>query len=52
MKTKMDETEYLLSDETHREKLLRTVKEINHQTPTKVYTLEELKTSLLNEPEE
>lgn len=46
-----DETEYLLSDATHREKLLKTVAEVNEQKQVKVYTLEDLKTSFLNEPE-
>jgi len=47
----MDETEYLLSDPVHKEKLLKTVAEINQQKELKVYNLDELKTMFLNEPE-
>lgn len=47
----MDETDYLLSDPVHREKLLNTVAQINGQKPTKVYTMNELKAMFLNEPE-
>lgn len=43
----VDETEYLLNDETHKKKLLETVAEINKQEPTKVYTLNELKGKLV-----
>jgi hypothetical protein len=46
-----DETEYLLSDPVHREKLLNTVAQINEQKPTTVYTMNELKAMFLNEPE-
>lgn len=46
-----DETDYLLSDPLHREKLLATVAEINQQKTMKVYSLEELKATFLNEPE-
>lgn len=45
----MDETEYLLSDPTHRQKLLETVKEINQKKDLKVYTIDDLKSMLLNE---
>ena len=47
----MDETDYLLSDPIHREKLLQSVKEVNEKKGLKVYTIEELKTLFLNEPE-
>lgn len=46
----MDETEYLLSDPVHKEKLLETVEEVNQQKDLKVYTLDELKSMFLNEP--
>lgn len=47
----MDETDYLLSDPIHRERLLKSVKEVNEKTGLKTYTLAELKALLLNEPE-
>lgn len=47
----MDETEYLLSDPAHREKLLTTVGEVREQKEQKGYTLDELKSLFLNEPE-
>ena len=46
-----DETEQLLSDPVHKEKLLKTVAEINEQKPTVIYTMSELKAMLLTEPE-
>lgn len=46
-----DETAYLLSDPVHKEKLLKTVAEINEGKELKTYTLDDLKTMFLNEPE-
>ncbi|MDQ6608254.1 MAG: hypothetical protein M3Y85_00310 [Bacteroidota bacterium] len=46
-----DETDYLLSDPVHQEKLLNTVAQINEQKPTQVYTMNELKAMFLSEPE-
>jgi hypothetical protein len=46
-----DETDFLLSDPLHKEKLLQTITAINEQKPTAVYTLNELKAMFLNEPE-
>ena len=48
----MDETEYLLSDPVHKEKLLQSVKEVNEKKNIKAYTMDELKTMFLNEPEQ
>jgi hypothetical protein len=47
----MDETEYLLSDSIGREKLLKSVEEVNTGKGLKTYDLDELKTMFLNEPE-
>jgi hypothetical protein len=47
----MDETEYLLSDPQHKEQLLKTIKEVNEKKDMKVYSMDELKTMFLNEPE-
>lgn len=47
----MDETEYLLSDPAHREKLLKSVEQIKHKPEYKTYTINDLKTIFLNEPE-
>lgn len=47
----VDETEYLLSDPVHREKLLQTVAEVNQRKEQRAYTLDELKSTFLNEPE-
>ena len=47
----MDETEYLLSDPVGREKLLKSVEEVNQGKELKTYDLGELKTMFLNEPE-
>ena len=47
----MDETEYLLSDPQHKERLLKTIKEVNEKKDMKVYSMDELKTMFLNEPE-
>lgn len=47
----MDETDYLLNDPIHKEKILQTVAEVNQQKDLKTYTLDELKTMFLNEPE-
>lgn len=46
-----DETEYLLSDPTHRGKILASVAEMNEKKELKTYTLDELRTMFLNEPE-
>ena len=46
-----DETEYLLSDPTHKEKILASVAEVSNRKELKTYTLDELKTMFLNEPE-
>jgi hypothetical protein len=48
----MDETEYLLSDSRHKKELLESIENIKQRKNLKTYTLEELKQSLLNEPEE
>ncbi len=47
----MDETEYLLSDPVGRERLLQSVEEVKQGKGLQKYSLEELKTMLLNEPE-
>jgi len=47
----MDETEYLLSDPVHKEKLLKSIEEVKQGKGLKTYTIDELKTMLLNEPE-
>ncbi len=47
----MDETEYLLSDPVGRERLLKSVEEVKQGKGLKEYTLDELKTTFLNEPE-
>jgi PHD/YefM family antitoxin component YafN of YafNO toxin-antitoxin module len=47
----MDETEYLLSDPIAREKLLKSVEEVNAGKGLKTYELNELKTMFLSEPE-
>jgi hypothetical protein len=47
----MDETEYLLSDAIGKEKLLKSVEEVNNGKGLKTYNLNELKTMFLNEPE-
>ncbi len=47
----MDETAYLLSDPVHRDKILKTVEEVNQQKEMRTYTLNELKTMFLNEDE-
>lgn len=47
----LDETEYLLSDPTGKEKLLKSVEEVNSGKGLKTYELSELKTMFLNEPE-
>jgi hypothetical protein len=47
----MDETEYLLSDPVGRERLLQSIEEVKHGKGLKEYTLGELKTMFLNEPE-
>ncbi|MEP6466052.1 MAG: hypothetical protein ABJB05_07085 [Parafilimonas sp.] len=47
----MDETEYLLSDPVRREKLLESAEEVNEKKDMKVYSMNELKTMFLNEPE-
>ncbi len=44
----MDETEYLLSDPVHREKILRTIKEVEDGTNLKTYSMEHIK-NLVNE---
>ncbi len=44
----MDETEYLLSDPVHREKILRTIKEVEDGTNLKTYSMENIK-NLVNE---
>ena len=46
----MDETDYLLSDPIHKGKLLKTLGEINSNEGLAVYSLEDLKTLILNEP--
>ncbi len=43
-----DETEYLLSDLVHKEKLLKTVAEINQQKASIIHTMNELKMMFLN----
>ena len=45
----MDETEYLLSDPVHKQKLLETIEEVNQQKELKVYTIDDLKSMLLDE---
>ncbi len=47
----MDETEYLLSNAIGKEKLLKSVEEVNNGKGLKTYNLNELKTMFLNEPE-
>ena len=47
----LDETEYLLSDPVHKEKLLKTIEEVNQKKDMKFYTMDELKAMFLNEPE-
>ncbi len=47
----MDETEYLLSDRIHKEKLLATIAEVKHQKTITTYSLDDLQTMFLNEPE-
>lgn len=47
----MDETEYLLSDPYHRERLLKSIEEVSQGKGLKTYTINELKTMFLNEPE-
>ncbi len=47
----MDETEYLLSDAIGKEKLLKSVEEVNNGKGLKTYNLNELKLMFLNEPE-
>jgi PHD/YefM family antitoxin component YafN of YafNO toxin-antitoxin module len=46
-----DETEYLLSDPISRERLLKSIEEVKQGKGLKEYTLDELKTQYLNEPE-
>ncbi len=46
-----DETAYLLSDPIHKEKLLHTIQEVEQKKDLKVYTIDDLKTMFLNEPE-
>ena len=45
----MDETEYLLSDPVHKQKLLETIEEVNQQKELKVYSIDDLKSMLLDE---
>ncbi len=45
----MDETEYLLSDPVHKEKLLKSVVELNEQKGLETYKFDKLKTMFLNE---
>lgn len=45
----MDETAYILSDPVHREKLLKTVEEINRQKEIKAYSIDKLKAMFLND---
>jgi PHD/YefM family antitoxin component YafN of YafNO toxin-antitoxin module len=45
----IDETEYLLSDPIHKQKLLETIEEVNQKRELNVYTISELKAMLLNE---
>jgi len=47
----MDETEYLLSDPAHKERLLKSIEEVKQGKGLKTYSIDELKTLLLNEPE-
>ena len=44
----MDETEYLLSDPVHKEKILNTIKEVEKSADFKIYSLENIK-NLVNE---
>ena len=45
----VDETDYLLSDPTHKAKLLKTIQEVEEGRNMKTYTMEDLQ-SILNEP--
>lgn len=45
----MDETDYLLSSETNKEKLLQAIEDVKSGRNTKVYTMEEIN-RFLNEP--
>ena len=45
----MDETEYLLSDPIHKEKLLKTIQEVNKKKDLQVYLMEDLEAMFLNE---
>ena len=44
----MDETEHLLSDPVHKEKILNTIKEVEKSADFKIYSLENIK-NLVNE---
>lgn len=47
----MDETDYLLSDPTSKERLLKSIEEVEQGKGLKKYSLNDLKTMFLNEPE-
>lgn len=48
----VNETDFILKDPVHREKILKTIEEVNQNKNLKTYTLDELKHMFLNEPEE
>jgi thymidylate synthase len=48
----IDETEYLLTDKTHKDKLLKTIQEVDLTESLKVYTMDEIRSIFLNEPKD
>jgi hypothetical protein len=47
----MDETEYLLNDPTHKEKILKSIEYLHSGKELKKYNIGDLKTMFLTEPE-